>query len=85
MPIAHNEGRFFADEDLLDRLRDEDRVVMNYADENPTGTSRGIAAISNETGNVVGMMPHPERASDLALGGTDGLRIFDSMVEWAGC
>jgi phosphoribosylformylglycinamidine synthase len=85
MPIAHNEGRFFADDDLLDRLVAESRVVMTYADENPTGTSRGIAAISNEAGNVVGMMPHPERASDSALGGTDGLKVFESMVEWAKC
>lgn len=85
MPIAHNEGRYFADDDLLDSLMAKGRVVMAYADENPTGTSRGIVAISNEEGNVVGMMPHPERASDSALGGTDGLKVFESMVEWAEC
>ncbi len=85
MPIAHNEGRFFGDDDLLDRLMSEGRVVMTYGVENPTGTSLGIAAISNEEGNVVGMMPHPERASDSALGGTDGLKVFESMVEWAKC
>jgi phosphoribosylformylglycinamidine synthase I len=85
MPIAHNEGRFFVDENVLDRLEAEGRVVMKYVDENPTGTSRGIAAVSNERGNVVGMMPHPERASELELGGTDGRRIFESMVEWARC
>jgi len=85
MPIAHNEGRYFAEDAALDRLREEGLVVMTYAGENPTGTSRGIAAISNKEGNVVGMMPHPERASDIALGGTDGLRVFDSMVEWARC
>jgi len=85
MPIAHNEGRFFADEDLINQLQAEGRIVMTYAGANPTGTSRGIAAISNAEGNVVGMMPHPERASDSALGGTDGLKVFGSMVKWARC
>ena len=85
MPIAHNEGRFFAEEEVLNRLEAEGKVVMTYAGENPTGTSRGITAISNKDGNVVGMMPHPERASDSSLGGTDGLKVFESMVEWARC
>lgn len=85
MPIAHNEGRFFADDESLDRLEAEGRVVMRYVGENPTGTSRGIVAVANERGNVVGMMPHPERASDLALGGVDGIRIFQSMEDWAEC
>ncbi len=85
MPIAHNEGRFFAEDEALDSLAAEGRVVMSYEGENPTGTSRGIVAISNKEGNVVGMMPHPERASEHALGGTDGLKVFESMLEWAGC
>lgn len=85
IPIAHNEGRFYAEDDVLDRLEADGRVVMRYVDDNPTGTSRGITAIANEKGNVVGMMPHPERASDSALGGRDGLKIFESMVEWAKC
>ncbi len=85
MPIAHNEGRFFAEDEALDSLEAEGRVVMSYEGENPTGTSRGIVAISNEGGNVVGMMPHPERAGEPALGGTDGLKVFESMLEWAGC
>jgi phosphoribosylformylglycinamidine synthase subunit PurQ / glutaminase len=85
MPIAHNEGRFYADDAILDSLTGDGRVVMTYARENPTGTSRGIVAVSNEVGNVVGMMPHPERASDSALGGTDGLKVFESMVEWTKC
>lgn len=85
IPIAHNEGRFYAEEEQLDRLEADGRVVMRYVDDNPTGTSRDITAIVNEKGNVVGMMPHPERASNSALGGTDGLRIFESMVEWARC
>ena len=85
MPIAHNEGRFFANDELLDRLETSNRVVMKYVGENPTGTSREIVAIANEEGNVVGMMPHPERACDIALGGVDGIKIFESMLEWARC
>jgi phosphoribosylformylglycinamidine synthase I len=85
MPIAHNEGRFFAEDEVLDRLVSEGMVVVTYDGENPTGTSRNIASLSNKEGNVVGMMPHPERASDPALGGTDGLRVFESMVEWVRC
>ena len=85
MPIAHNEGRFFAGDEVLDRLASEGMVAITYAGENPTGTSRSIASLSNKEGNVVGMMPHPERASDPALGGTDGLRVFESMVEWVRC
>jgi phosphoribosylformylglycinamidine synthase I len=85
MPIAHNEGRYFADDELLDDLMTAGRVVMRYHGENPTGTARGIVGVSNKRGNVVGMMPHPERASDSALGGTDGLEIFESMVEWVKC
>lgn len=83
MPIAHNEGRYFAEDQDLDALTAEGRVAMSYVGENPTGTSRGIVAISNKEGNVVGMMPHPERASEAALGGTDGLKVFESMAEWA--
>jgi phosphoribosylformylglycinamidine synthase len=82
MPIAHNEGRFFADDKTLDVLKADGRIVMQYSDENPTGTSEGIVAVSNNDGNVVGMMPHPERASDPMLGGIDGLRVFESMLEW---
>ena len=82
MPIAHNEGRFFAEDQLLGSLRADDRVLLHYLNENPTGTSEGIVSISNEDGNVVGMMSHPERASDDLLGGTDGLRVFGSMLEW---
>jgi phosphoribosylformylglycinamidine synthase len=82
MPIAHNEGRFFAENQLLDNLSADGRVVLHYLNDNPTGTSEGIVSISNEDGNVVGMMSHPERASDDLLGGTDGLRVFGSMLEW---
>ena len=85
MPIAHNEGRYFADDDCLNALAEADQVVLRYDGENPTGTAQDIVGVSNEEGNVVGMMPHPERASDSALGGTDGLTVFKSMVEWAKC
>jgi phosphoribosylformylglycinamidine synthase len=85
IPIAHNEGRFYADDEALDLLERDRRVAMKYVYDNPTGTVRGITGVVNEEGNVLGMMPHPERASDAALGGTDGLRIFESMVEWARC
>jgi phosphoribosylformylglycinamidine synthase I len=85
MPIAHNEGRYYAEEETLNQLDAEHRVVMTYIGENPTGTSRDIAAIANEDGNVVGMMPHPERSSETSLGGTDGLKVFESMMEWASC
>lgn len=85
IPIAHNEGRFYAEDGTLDHLESTGQVVMRYVDSNPTGTARGITGITNKKGNVLGMMPHPERASDQALGGTDGLKIFESMVEWARC
>jgi len=82
MPIAHNEGRFFSDDTLLTTLEKNKQIVMRYSDENPTGTLDDIVAISNVDANVVGMMPHPERASSSFLGGTDGLKVFQSMVEW---
>jgi phosphoribosylformylglycinamidine synthase len=85
MPIAHNEGRYFANDELLDRMEVNSRIVMKYVGDNPTGTSREIVAVANENGNVVGMMPHPERASSIALGGADGMKIFESMLEWARC
>jgi phosphoribosylformylglycinamidine synthase len=83
MPIAHNEGRFFADNDSLVTLRKAKQIVLRYSDENPTGTIDNIVAVSNADANVVGMMPHPERASSPSLGGSDGLKVFQSMMEWA--
>ena len=82
MPIAHNEGRFFADDASLTTLEKHKQIVMRYSDENPTGTLDRIVAISNIDANVVGMMPHPERASSPLLGGSDGLRVFQSMMDW---
>lgn len=80
-PIANAEGNYFIDEDGLKRLRDEDSVVFEYADANPNGSVGNIAGICNRAGNVVGLMPHPERASEAVLGSTDGLRVFQGAVE----
>ena len=82
IPIAHGDGRFVADEDTLDRLENEGRVVFRYLD-NPNGSARDIAGIVNERGNVLGMMPHPERACDPALGRTGGAAVFQSLLEAA--
>lgn len=82
IPIAHGDGRFAADESTLDRLEGDGRVVLRYLD-NPNGSARDIAGIINERGNVMGMMPHPERASDPVLGRTGGAAIFQSLVEAA--
>ncbi|MFT3727086.1 MAG: phosphoribosylformylglycinamidine synthase subunit PurQ [Terricaulis sp.] len=82
IPIAHGDGRFAADEDTLNRLEGEGRVVFRYLD-NPNGSARDIAGIVNERGNVMGMMPHPERASDPVLGRIGGAAIFQSLVEAA--
>jgi len=88
IPISHNEGSYLADAATLARLERNGQVVFRYADSrgrvrrsaNPNGSAHGIAGIVNEAGNVLGMMPHPERASDLLLGGTDGRRMFESIL-----
>jgi phosphoribosylformylglycinamidine synthase I len=90
LPISHGEGRYTADDATLDELEVTGRVVLRYADSNgavtpdanPNGSLRGIAGIINESGNVLGLMPHPERAAEAELGGTDGLRIFRSLAGW---
>ncbi|HEU5023167.1 MAG TPA: phosphoribosylformylglycinamidine synthase subunit PurQ [Bryobacteraceae bacterium] len=79
IPIAHGEGQYFADERTLDQLEAEDRVAFRYV-ENPNGSARDIAGILNEGRNVLGMMPHPERACDPLMGSTDGLGIFESVL-----
>src|SRR5579883_2249659 len=79
LPIAHGEGCYIADERTLDQLEAEDRVVLRYV-ENCNGSLRDIAGILNQQRNVMGMMPHPERASDPLIGGTDGLVILQSML-----
>ncbi len=79
IPIAHGEGQYFADQRTLDELEAEDRVAFRYL-ENPNGSARDIAGILNRERNVLGMMPHPERACDPLMGSTDGLGIFQSML-----
>ena len=81
-PVAHGEGNYVADEETLDRLEGEGRVVFKYAPgENPNGSMRDIAGILNEKRNVLGLMPHPERVCDPLLGGTDGRAMFESLIE----
>ena len=82
IPIAHGDGRYVADEETLDRLEGDGRVVFRYLD-NPNGSARDIAGVINERGNVMGLMPHPERAADEALGRTGGTALFQSLLEAA--
>jgi phosphoribosylformylglycinamidine synthase len=79
-PVAHGEGNYYADDATLDRLEGEGRVLFRYR-ANPNGSARDIAGIVNDTRNVLGLMPHPERVVDAALGGTDGRALFESLVE----
>lgn len=89
IPIAHGDGRYFADADTLKRLNDNDQVIFRYCDPtgqitdeaNPNGSLENIAGIANEAKNVFGMMPHPERAADPALGNTDGKIILEQLVK----
>ncbi len=91
IPISHGEGNYFADTETLDRLEEDGRVVFRYCDEsglvtpesNPNGAARNIAGIMNEKGNVVGMMPHPERAGEALVGGADGNRLWESLIRGA--
>ncbi len=80
LPVAHGEGCYFADERTLDELEAEDRVVFRYLD-NPNGSLRDIAGVLSRERNVMGMMPHPERASEALLGSTDGLVVLESMLQ----
>ena len=82
MPIAHGEGCFTADDRTLDELDAEDRVLFRYLD-NPNGSVRDIAGILNRQRNVMGMMPHPERATEALMGSTDGLTVFESVLRAA--
>ena len=82
LPVAHNEGNYFADERTLQELEDEGRVVLRYLD-NPNGSLNDIAGICNEGRNVVGVMPHPERVSDPILGSDAGLKVFESVLSFA--
>jgi phosphoribosylformylglycinamidine synthase len=88
IPIAHGEGRFFASDDTIKSIQDNDQVLFNYCDENgvitdesnPNGSLLSIAGITNKNKNVFGMMPHPERAADSNLGNVDGLSLFQSIL-----
>ena len=92
IPIAHGEGRFFADEETIKRLNENDQILFRYCDKegnvdieyNPNGSVENIAGITNKTRNVFGMMPHPERCSDAELGNTDGLVLFESLLKYIG-
>ncbi|HHM23989.1 MAG TPA: phosphoribosylformylglycinamidine synthase subunit PurQ [Bacteroidetes bacterium] len=89
IPIAHNEGNYYADPDTLEALEGNGQVVLRYCEANgevtraanPNGSLHNIAGIVNRQGNVFGLMPHPERASELLLGSEDGKRIFESIIE----
>ena len=91
MPISHGDGRYYADAETLAMLEAEGRVVFRYCtpageatpEANPNGSLGNIAGIVNDGGNVLGMMPHPERACEALLGGEDGLAIWRSLLEWA--
>ncbi len=91
IPIAHGEGCYFADDDTLKSLEDNNQVIFRYSDANgeindrvnPNGSRNNIAGICNREGNVLGMMPHPERSADIAIGGIDGMGLFTGLLEMA--
>ncbi len=87
MPIAHKDGAYFADDETLDRIEGDGQVVLRYApipgggdNGNPNGSRRDIAGVIDKTRRIMGLMPHPERAADAALGGTGGRRLFESLT-----
>ncbi len=90
LPIAHGEGNYYAPPAMLDALERSDQVVFRYcdpsgavtADANPNGSAHNIAGIASPRGNVLGLMPHPERAAETVLGSTDGRRLFESVIVW---
>jgi len=90
IPIAHNEGNYYVDKDTLKKMKSNGQIVFRYCDEdggvspsaNPNGSLDNIAGIVNEAGNVLGMMPHPERSSEKLLNSEDGRLIFESMIAW---
>ena len=91
MPVSHGDGNYYVDAKTLESMEEAGQVVFRYCDEegglsaqsNPNGSIRNIAGITNPQGNVLGMMPHPERAADISLGGTDGLTVMRSVIEFA--
>lgn len=91
MPIAHNDGNYFVDEETLKRLEDGGQIIFRYCSPdgevtpryNPNGAIGNIAGVCNEKGNVLGMMPHPERVCEAILGGVDGRGVFESVIRWS--
>ena len=81
IPIAHGEGNYYCDEETLASLKANNQIAFTYYGENPNGSLADIAGITNEAGNVLGMMPHPERAANEIVGGADGLKLFKSIVK----
>ena len=81
IPVAHGEGNYVAQDEVLQKLKDKGQILFTYQD-NKNGSMENIAGIINEQGNVMGMMPHPERACDPILGNTDGRKIFESMIAY---
>lgn len=79
-PVAHHDGNYYADKETLNKIEGQGQVIFRYKD-NPNGSVNDIAGICNEGGNVFGMMPHPERAIDPMHGGTDGIKLFKSIIE----
>jgi phosphoribosylformylglycinamidine synthase subunit PurQ / glutaminase len=84
LPIAHGEGCYHADPDTIEQLEANGQVLFRYAGENPNGSLNNIAGICNKNKNVLGMMPHPERAADPLLGNSDGLHLFKSLLHVGG-
>ena len=90
VPIAHGEGRFFADENTMKNLKQNDQIIFKYCDSNgevlessnPNGSLENIAGICNKEKNIFGMMPHPERAADVILSNTDGVALFKSIMNY---
>lgn len=81
IPIAHGEGNYYCDEETLAKLKANNQIAFTYHGDNPNGSLEDIAGIINERGNVLGMMPHPERAANEIVGGADGLKLFKSIVK----
>ena len=81
LPIAHGEGNYYCEEETLKKLKKNRQIVFSYEAENPNGSTENIAGIINEKGNVLGMMPHPERAVEKLLGSSDGRKFFQSMIK----
>ncbi|MFP7216803.1 MULTISPECIES: phosphoribosylformylglycinamidine synthase subunit PurQ [Lactococcus] len=81
LPIAHGEGKYIADEQTLSDLKENGQIVFTYVNGNPNGSALDIAGICNKEGNVLGMMPHPERAVESLLGGNDGQKMFASILK----